>query len=478
MGREEGVSSAHAEKPALVCRILVVEDEVLFSKAVCRRLTKAGFQCERAGTLAEAWERFAVTRPDIILLDMRLPDGSGLDFLKELRERDASDVPVVVLTAYGELQDAVAAMKLKASDYLKKPLDLEELLLVLRKALERMDLSRRLDYSRQRESQSMEGVELLGESLCMRRVREQIERIGSLSARAQATPPTVLILGETGCGKDLAARLLHRSSARCNRPFVHVDCAALPKDLIEAELFGHEKGAFTNAHTARTGLIEAAEDGSVYLDEIAELLPPLQSKLLAVLERRTVRRVGSTREHDVAAWFIAATNRDLEAMVREGQFRPDLYYRLKVLMVTVPPLRARGDDVILLARHFVALTARRYGFKAPELTEDAEAALRAYNWPGNVRELKHLVERAMLLNGGVYLTAAALMLEGGQSAVTPAAAGQELEGLTLDAAESTLIAQALQRTGGNVSEAARQLGITRMALRYRLQKYGISLSSE
>ena len=455
-------------------RILVVEDETLFAEAVCKRFRKAGYDCEISGTLSAAKEQLKTSEPDLILLDMRLPDGSGLDFLTGLRAGKLADIPVIVLTAYGELEDAVAAMKLKAVDYLKKPVDLEELLLAIERVLDNVELNRALDYSRQRESHAKEEVQMIGQSPVIEQVRQQIDRIAKLSAKTDEAPPTVLILGETGSGKDLAARLLHQQSARRDRPFVHVDCAALPKDLIEAELFGHEKGAFTSAVSVRTGLIEAAEDGTVFLDEIAEIPLELQAKLLAVLERRTVRRIGSSRERPVAAWFIAATNRPVEEMVKEGRLRPDLYYRLKVLTIAIPALRDRNYDSVLLATHFAGCIARKFGLPEPELASDVIDAMAAYSWPGNVRELAHLIERAVLLSGGERITRTTLMLDRQPSAASVTQQENSLQPMTLEAAESTLIQKALQRAHGNVSEAARQLGITRMTLRYRMQKYNIS----
>jgi DNA-binding NtrC family response regulator len=469
-------STTPPESPAIQPQetyILLVEDESLFANAVSKRLGKAGYKCKLAGTLAEAQRQIDTGAIELVLLDMRLPDGSGLDFLARLRESEAADIPVVVLTAYGELQDAVAAMKLKALDYLKKPIDLDELLITLEKALKRVELTRRLEYSHQRESHAIEPEEILGESPAIAGLREQIERISKLSARTEEVPPTVLILGETGSGKDLAARIIHRNSSRRDCPFVHVDCAALPKDLIEAELFGHEKGAFTTAYSARTGLIEAAEDGTVFLDEVGEFPHSLQSKLLAVLDRRTFRRVGSSRERPTAAWFIAGTNRPLEEMVDAQTFRADLYFRLKVLTIVTPPLHTCGDDIILIAKHFAEVTARRYGLPIPEFSADAVNAMLNYQWPGNVRELKHLVERAVLLCVSEQLTASALMLDE-HLQESSASMPDSLSGMTLDAAEATLIRQTLDSTAGNVSEASRRLGITRMALRYRMQKHGIS----
>jgi two-component system response regulator AtoC len=450
--------------------ILLVEDEEVFARAVCTRLARTGFNCAIAGTLAHAGKQIAERRPDLILLDMRLPDGSGLDFLTRLRSEEAQQqIPVVVLTAYGEVDDAVAAMKLNAVDYLKKPIDLDELVLILEKILETASLSQRLSYSRKRESRATEGVRLLGESPPIVELRAQIERVASLAASVSDAPPTVLILGETGSGKDVTGRLLHQQSARGERPYVHVDCAALPKELIEAELFGHEKGAFTSAHAARVGLIEAAEDGTVFLDEIAELPLDLQTKLLAVIERRRMRRVGTSEERPVAAWFLAASNRPV---AEEGTFRADLYYRLRVLSLAIPPLRERGKDIVMLGREFAAATAKRYGISLPEITPEAEAALSAYPWPGNVRELKHVMERAVLQSGGSRIGASQLMLEG-SLAVSGADGDPSMDGMTLEAAEHTLISRALERSRGNVSEAARLLGIGRTALRYRMKKHGL-----
>ena len=452
-------------------QLLIVDDEVLFAKAVARRLNKVGYQCTTAASLGAAQAVLAQRAPDLILLDMRLPDGSGLDFLQHLRTNGHGEVGVVVLTAYGEIEDAVEAMKLQALDYLKKPIDLEELQLTLAKALDQQRLNQRLNHSRQREQHARAVPKLLGESAALENLRGQIERIAALADKAQQRLPTVLILGETGTGKDLVARCLHHRSVRADQPFVHVDCAALPKDLIEAELFGHEKGAFTGAHQAREGLIEAAEQGTVFLDELAELPLELQTKLLAVLERRVLRRVGSSRERSVSAWFIAATNRDLEQMVAAGSFRSDLYYRLKILSLHLPALRDREDDAVVLAQHFAAKTASHYGLPESELTAAAQQALRHYRWPGNVRELVNVLERAIILSAGEPITPTELALPSGDDSQPMSVPLDDT--MTLDDAEIKLIEQALQRCKGNVSQAARELGITRMALRYRLQKHNI-----
>ena len=470
----ETLDTLSKEVPTERKTIAVIEDENLFAKAVVRRLERAGYRCRLATALASARDLLNEIEPDLVLLDMRLPDGSGLDFLQELREERGAALPVIVMTAYGEVDDAVTAMKFAASDYLEKPLDLDELLLNVEKVIANGLVSRQLEYSRKRERNQPETVDLLGDSPEIEEVRLQIAKIAKLGELAEGALPTVLITGETGSGKDVTARLIHQQSARRERPFVHVDCAALPKDLIEAELFGHVKGAFTDAHSERTGLIEAAESGVVFLDEIGELPLEVQAKLLAVLERRSLRRIGSSREQRVEAWFIAATNRVVDEMVAAGSLRSDLYFRLKVLTIDLPPLAERGDDAVGLAEYYAAALGQRYGFGDVSISPRARACIAAYRWPGNVRELRHVIERAILLSSGDTIEESALAVRQTAPAETsvdlPA-----LEQMTLEAMEQLMISRALERSDRNVSEAARQLGITRMAMRYRMQKYGLSL---
>lgn len=468
-----GTAGSFAGNPQASRQILLIEDEALFARAVGRRLERAGFAVSQAIRLAEGLELAEALQPDLILLDLRLPDGDGLTALPQLtRNREGAAVPVVVLTAFGEVEDAVNAMKQGAADYLKKPIDLDELMLAVDKVLRSAGLRDRLDFSRERDSRAIEGATLIGDSPAMLELQNRIAQIAQLSSPG-VTPPSVLIQGETGSGKDVVARLLHQASANRAAPFVHVDCAALPRDLIESELFGHEKGAYTSAVGARAGLIEAAEDGTLFLDEIGELPLELQAKLLAVIERRRVRRIGSVRERVVSARFISASNRDLLRMSEEGTFRQDLYYRLNVLSIMLPPLRARGEDVILLARHYAQSTARRYGLVDPGFAVEGLGALRRYRWPGNVRELRNLVERAVLLSEGEAITAQTLALPQLSPAFAPAPTAHEVSflDLSLAEAEQKLIEHALEVTQGNISEAARRLGVTRMTLRYRMNKY-------
>ena len=467
------LASPAPDPPLKAARVLIVDDENLFAAAVRRRLEKAGHACAVAGTLADAKAELDRQLADVVLLDLRLPDGNGMQFLEQLRRTPDSAAPVIVLTAHAEIDDAVHAMKQGAADYLKKPIDLDELLLAVDRALEATRLRHQLDYSRSRDSHAVDGVQMIGDSPAMGGVREHILRLARLTSLTGEPAPNVLILGETGSGKDVAARLLHLSSNRRNRPFVHVDCASLPRELIEAELFGHERGAFTSAAGARAGLIEAAEDGTLFLNEVGEMPLELQAKLLNVIERRRVRRLGSTREHTVSACFVAATNRKLQEMIAQGSFRADLYYRLNVLSLEIPPLRARGGDTWLLARCFAEQTARRYRLPLPVFAEDARSAMAAYAWPGNVRELKHLVERAVMLSQGKEIRAAELGLGKPTGLDSPTAAADPMAGLTLEQAERQLIQRALDATGGNVSESARRLGVSRMTLRYRMQKHGL-----
>lgn len=451
-------------------KILIVEDETLFARAVQKRMQKAGFACEHAETLQDGRAIAKQFEPDIVLLDMRLPDGNGLDALPELV---ANGVTVIVMTAYGDFSDAVNAIKLGANDYLKKPIDLEELLLIVQKNEKTAALKTSLDYSRQINTHSIDSISLIGESVAIQSLRLQIERIANLKSNSDVTPPTVLITGETGTGKDVVARLLHTASPNSNKPFVHVDCASLPAELIEAELFGHEKGAFTGAVSARAGLIEAAEDGTLFLDEIGELPLALQAKLLNVLERRVVRRLGATKERNVAARIVAATNRNLHEMVQAGQFRSDLYYRLNVMTIALAPLRARGDDILLLAEHFKQLTEKRYAIQKHKLSASAQEALQQYSWPGNVRELRHQISRAVLLSTTEQITATDLALREAQPASNNQASNKQTP-LTLQASEKKLLLNALEAAHNNVSEAARVLNISRMTMRYRMDKHHIS----
>ncbi|HEC59482.1 MAG TPA: sigma-54-dependent Fis family transcriptional regulator [Methylophaga sp.] len=457
--------------------ILLVEDEMLFAKSVLRRLEKEGYNGNIVSTIADAHHSINTALPDLLLLDIRLPDGNGLDLLADIRFRDDASwksLPVIVMTAYGELDDAISAMKLGATDYLKKPVDLDDLVLTISKVLATQQLKQQLTYSHVRDRQSVDAIEMIGTSQAADNVRHHLGRIAKLVGNSSDSHPVILIRGETGTGKDVAARLYHQLGDWHVQPFVHVDCASLPSELIEAELFGYERGAFTNAHQAKAGLIEVAEEGTLFLDEVGELPLALQAKLLNVIERRVARRIGATKEYPVLAHFVAATNRNLDRMVAEGLFRSDLYFRLNVLELELPPLRERNEDISLLAHYFIEKIARRYGLKPPELFGDALQALQLYSWPGNIRELQHVLERAVMLCRNDEILANDLVLkidapDKSNDIASPILNG--LENMTLDEVEKYLIERTLQRTANNVSQAARALGLTRMAMRYRMDKY-------
>ncbi|MDH5358389.1 MAG: sigma-54 dependent transcriptional regulator [Gammaproteobacteria bacterium] len=460
-------------------KVLLIEDETLFAKSVLRRLEREGYQGKISETIAEGRQLLNASLPDILLLDVRLPDGSGLDLLAEIRATEDEiwkSLPVVVMTAYGELDDAVSAMKLGATDYLKKPVDLDELVLTMSKVMTARHLNQRLNYSQLREQHVLDQIEMIGSSKAVIDVRNQISRIAQLVDKSSDSHPVILIHGQTGTGKDVAARLYHQLGSWHNRPFVHVDCASLPGELIEAELFGHERGAFTNAHHAKAGLIEVAEDGTIFLDEIGELPLDLQAKLLNVLERRVVRRIGSTRETPVSAHFVAATNRNLADMVTQGTFRSDLFYRLNILELILPPLHERIGDIPLLAQHFVEKLARRYGLQTPVLSSVALQRMQQYGWPGNIRELQHVLERAVMLCQSGQIEADDLVLQTLTASIKEAGTSVQfdsLEQMKLEEVEKVLIERSLDRNSGNVSQSARELGLTRMAMRYRINKYGL-----
>ena len=447
-------------------RILVVDDERMIRWSLRSCFEDAGGEIEEAATLEEARRRLAERWPDLLVLDLRLPDGSGMDLLAEVRDEDP-DLPVLIITAYGSLSEAVDAIRKGAFDYVGKPFDLDDLLLTCNRALERRDLRRILDLQA-READSHWPV---AESPLTRQVVELLQRIG----RSGAT--TVLLTGESGVGKGLAARTLHAAAAGGDRPFIAVPCTSIPETLLESELFGHERGAFTDAKTSKRGLAELAWGGTLFLDEVGDLPPGIQAKMLTLLEERTFRRVGGTRLLRLEARVVAATHRDLEKEVESGRFRADLYYRLKVVPVEIPPLRQRREDIPSLAEHFLRGFERELGVKVAGFTPDAMRALLAYSWPGNVRELRNAVERAALLAPGKEIQLADLPPEvaAGAGGTSSGAGFPRLpaEGVNLEALEKHWVEEALRRCHGNRSQAARLLGMNRDQIRYRIEKYGL-----
>jgi len=447
-------------------RVLILDDDDLIRDVLGQRLEARGFDVVTAATLAEARERVADETPDVALLDVQLPDGESTDSL--LPELVEDDVPCILITAHGTVTSAVQALRSGASDYIEKPFSVDRLEATLRSTLDRTRLRREVRALRRRSP--LAGT-VVGSSPAMTEVMELVRKI------APAGSATVLVTGETGSGKGVLARAVHELSPRSDQPFVNVTCSALAETLMESELFGHEKGAFTDARTMKRGLVEVANGGTLFLDEIGELSPAVQSKLLRFIEEKAFRRVGGTRDMTVDVRVVAATNRDLEREVAEGRFREDLYYRLRVLPIEVPPLRHRASDIAPLARHFLDTFNRELGKRVDEIDPEAMELLEAHPWPGNVRELRNAIERAVLLTDGTRLTPDALppdLRGGGARTDTPSVFSCfGSHGLLLADLERRLSGEALRRAEGNQSEAGRMLGLSRHQVRNRLQKYGV-----
>ncbi len=452
-------------------QLLVVDDERLIRWSLEQTLAKASYEVASASTGEEALAAVRQDPPDLVLLDLKLPDLDGLQVLQQIKELNTR-IQVLIMTAYADVGTAVEAMKLGAYDYLPKPIDFESLAVTVRNALEASQLKRKVQFLSEKHLFPYHFDRIVGTS----RGLQDVIAVARKVARSEAT--TVLIEGESGTGKDLLAKAIHYESARAEEPLMEIACTAMPETLLESELFGHERGAFTDAKTQKKGLFEVAHGGTIFLDEIGDMSGGLQAKLLRILEERSFRRVGGTRDISVDVRVIAATNRDLRQAVESGAFRKDLYYRLQVVTITIPPLRARREDIPLLARHFLEYFSREFKKRLPRLSPEAERLLVQYEWPGNVRELRNVVERAMILEDTGDLLPGHLPPEIGRLITSSIAEASKFQlpeaGVVLEEVEREFVRQALELTHGNQTQAARLLGLTRDELRYRVKKFALN----
>jgi DNA-binding NtrC family response regulator len=456
-------------------QILVVDDDEAIRWTLREALQSWGFATTEVGSVAEAIAHFNAELPAAVLLDIDLPDGSGLDVLREIK-RDHQEAIVIMITGNVHIDNTISALRGGAYDFIAKPINLEELRITIRNASETRQLRREVAQVRTERAREFNFRQIVGESPAMKKM------LGLAAKVAESEVSSVLLQGESGTGKDLIAKAIHYGSQRAAGPFVAVNCAALPATLIESELFGYEKGAFTDAKARKEGLFEQAHDGTLLLDEIGELELSLQAKLLRVLEEGAFRRVGGLKDIPLDVRVLAASNRDLKAESEAGRFRLDLYYRLSIIQIDIPPLRERGDDVLLLAQHYVDTIGSRLKRtrKITGLSPEATAIFRSYDWPGNVRELRNVIERALILEDTdqittEYLPGSLLLPPSVQSSSGPnthdtAPFVLPDEGISLDEAELSFVRQAIQRSGGNQTRAAELLGISRDQLRYRLKK--------
>ena len=451
-------------------RILLVDDEVKMLRVLELQLQTAGYHVTKAET-AEAGLKLLESAAgeegfDLLITDLRLPGMDGLALLREIRSRDAA-LPVIVMTAFGTVETAVEAMKAGASDYLLKPFSLEDMMITIEKVLELHHLRRENRELKAELTRRFDFGTIIGHSEKMREIFETAKRVAPTNA-------TVLLGGESGTGKGLLARAIHLDSPRRDKRFVKITCSAIPENLMESELFGYEKGAFTGANRSHAGKFEQADGGTVFLDEIGDVPAPVQVKLLRVLQEREFERLGGTKTIGVDVRIVAATNQDLRAALESGAFREDLYYRLNVVPINLPPLRERKEDIADLVEHFLSHFAEDTGGRVQAVSPKAIEKLTGYHWPGNVRELENIMQRAMVMAPGEVLEPDDIILDGRPRTVSAGEAGAFLpEGMTLEQFEQEMIREAMRRADNNKSQAARLLGLTRNALRYRLSQMGL-----
>ncbi len=450
--------------------ILVVDDDRQIRRVLSETLRSWNYAPLEAGNLAEARNVLAEEEPKVVLLDIDLPDGSGLDFLSEIKERHP-EIIVVMITGNVDVKSTIAALRGGAHDFISKPVNLQELKVTIRNGFETQTLRRELKQIRNEHAREFSFEQIIGESSAMQKAIEMAKKV------AASDVSSILLQGETGTGKDLFARAIHYASDRRNAPYLAINCAALPANLIESELFGYEKGAFTDAKQRKEGLFEQAHGGTIFLDEIGEMDISLQAKLLRVLEDGRFRRVGGLKDIPVDARIVAASNRDLKKESNAGNFRLDLYYRLSVIKINIPPLRKRGDDILLLAQHYIDQInpKRRTEKKLRGLAKKTAEVFKRYEWQGNVRELKNVIERASILEDGEFVSTEYLPSDLTGESGADLSSGNWLftlptEGIPLADVELDLARQAFERTNGNLTKAAKLLSVSRDQLRYRLNK--------
>jgi len=456
-------------------RILVVDDEYLIRWSLQQELAKEGYEVAAAEDGESALRTVRESPPDLVLLDIQLPGMGGIEVLQKIKAADP-EIVVIMITAYGIVDTAVAAMKAGAFDYLNKPFNLEGVKLSIKKGLDTSRLRGEVQRLRQEQQARFSLDRVVAVSASMRAVLDLVARVSSSGAS------TVLLQGESGTGKDLVAKALHYTGPRAERPFMAVNCASLPEQLLESELFGHERGAYTDAKGTKKGLFELADGGTIFLDEIAEMRLDLQAKLLRVIEEKSFRRIGGVKDIQVDVRIVTASNKDLDEERRAGRFREDLFYRLNVVPIRLPPLRERPEDIVPLAAYYLRVFNREFAKHIAGLSAEAEKAMLGYSWPGNVRELKNVIERATLLQTAAVIEAVDLPPEilGAQKAAVPGQGGGAPAaftlppgGLSLEKLEDDLVRQALEQTRGNQTRASQLLGISRDSLRYRMKKTGL-----
>jgi len=460
--------------------IVIIEDDEGVRSALAKSLEQHDRDVRAAATAGEGMAHLKEKAADLVLLDYRLPDADGLEVLEAIR-RQWPDLPVIMMTGVANVDTAVRAMHLGAYDYISKPFGLDQMMFVVNKALEARRVRSEVQHAAGRSVEPFGFERIVGESPLMREAKHVLRQLADSDAR------TILLQGESGTGKDLAAKVIHYNSRRAEQPFMNITCTALPEPLLESELFGHEKGAFTDARQQKLGLFELAGGGTIFLDEIGDMPATLQAKLLRFLDEKTFRRVGGTKDIQVDVCIIAATNRVLRALVEQGEFREDLFYRLNIFPITLPPLRERREDIPRLVEFLLAQYNRELHKNVLGIDKTAMAVMQAYHWPGNIRELRNLIERAMLMARGGVLTLADLPTELKKPAAAPVAEKETPaipaitfgpQGVDIREVERSLILKALERTAWNQSRAAALLHMSRDQLRYRVKKYGLRPPSQ